>query len=160
MPVHQRLIELQLELPPPPQPAGAYRATVIAGDWLITAGMLPFERNGTLTATGCLGDALDTTTGQRCARQAALTALAAINAACGLDAVQQIARVEGYVAAAPKFDQHAAVVDGASDLLAEVFGAAGRHSRIAVGCASLPLQAPVELVLWCRIAGSDRDGAA
>lgn len=142
-----KLRELGLELPEVPAPAGSYVPAVRAGAFLFTAGQLPFE-NGELRVKGKVGDAVTPEQAQKAARTCALNALAAVaSEAGGLSNVRRVVKVTGFVASAPGFNGQPAVVNGASDLLGEVFGEAGLHARSAVGVAELPLDAPVEVEL-------------
>ena len=142
-----RLRELGLELPPVPKPAGSYVPAVRAGAFLFTAGQLPWE-DGELRIKGKVGDAVTPEEARRAARLCALNALAAVAAQTGgLGNVRRVAKVTGFVASAPGFNGQPAVINGASDLLGEVFGEAGIHARSAVGVAELPLDAPVEVEL-------------
>lgn len=141
------LAGLGLTLPPVPAPAGAYVPAARHGDLIWTAGQLPLV-DGVLAATGQLGNPLTVTDGYRMARLCALNALAAAaEAAGGIDAIGRVVKVVGFVASAPGFTAQPAVLNGASELLAAVFGADGRHARSAVGVAELPLGAPVEVEL-------------
>jgi enamine deaminase RidA (YjgF/YER057c/UK114 family) len=156
----EKLRALGLELPPAPKPVGAYVPAVRTGNLVFVSGQLPMK-DGELMTQGhvggpstTLGAALSLSKGgevtveeaQDCARQAVLNALAAVAAELGgLDKVRRVVRLTGYVASAPGFTEQARVLNAASELLAEVFGEAGRHSRAAVGAAELPLGAPVEL---------------
>ncbi len=149
-----RLAELGLELPPPPAPVAAYVPSVRTGSLLFTSGQLPLV-DGALPATGLVGGGEGDVTPEAAAglaRTAALNALAVIDAAVGLDAVVRVVKVGGFVASAPGFTGQPGVVNGASDLLVDVFGEAGRHARTAVGVAQLPLGAPVEIDLVVEIA--------
>jgi enamine deaminase RidA (YjgF/YER057c/UK114 family) len=142
-----RLRELGLELPAVPQPAGAYVPAARAGDLIFTAGQLPFE-NGELRKTGKVGDAVSVEEAYAAARLCALNALAAAAAeAGGLDRISRIVKVTGFVASASDFNLQPQVINGASELMGEVFGEAGLHARSAVGVAELPLDAPVEVEL-------------
>lgn len=146
-----RLTALGLRLPTPPSPVAAYIPAVRSGRYVYSSGQLPFVE-GALSATGKVGADVDTDTAYALARQCALNALAAIAAVIGdLDRVQRVVKVVGYVAAAPGFVQHPQVVNGASELLGDVFGDAGRHARSAVGVASLPMDAPVEVELIVEV---------
>lgn len=141
----QRLAELGIVLPVPPAPAAAYVPTVRTGDLLFTSGQLPLA-DGALLATGTVGDRVDRDTAIACARQCAINVLAQVRAATGsLDAVVRVVKLTVFVASAPGFTEQHLVANGASELLAEVFGEAGRHARSAVGVALLPLDAPVEV---------------
>lgn len=147
----ERLAELGLALPPVAAPAGAYLPAVVSGDLVFTAGQLPFV-DGSLARTGLLGDDVSVEEGAALARTAALNALAAVaDLLGGLDRVDGIVKVTGFVASAAGFTQQPAVINGASDLLVEVFGDAGRHARSAVGVAGLPLGSPVEVELVARL---------
>ena len=141
----ERLAELGLTLPPVAAPVAAYVPAVRTGDLVWTSGQLPFV-DGALAATGKVGAEVDAVRAQELARTCALNALAAIAAEVGdLDGVRRVVKVVGFVASAPGFFGQPGVVNGASELLAAVFGDAGRHARSAVGVASLPLDAPVEV---------------
>jgi enamine deaminase RidA (YjgF/YER057c/UK114 family) len=147
----QRLADLGIDLPPVAAPAGAYVPFVRSGNLVFLAGQIPFVA-GTLEITGIVGDAVSLEQAQGQARIAALNALAALaQAAGGLDRVARIVRVGVFVAANPAFTQHPAVANGASQLLFDVFGEAGRHARAAVGVASLPLGACVEVELTAEL---------
>lgn len=140
-----RLKQLGIELPPPPKPVATYVPAVQVGDLLFLSGVLPF-RDGALALTGKLGRDLKVEQGYEAARIALLNALAiARNTLSTLDRVNRIVRVVGYVASAEGFVEQPAVVNGASDLLVQLFDEAGKHARLAVGAAELPLNAPVEL---------------
>ena len=142
-----RLRELGLELPTVPQPAGAYVPAARARGLIFTAGQLPFE-NGELRKTGKVGDAVSVEEAHAAARLCALNALAAAAAeAGGLDRISSIIKVTGFVASASDFNLQPQVINGASELMGEVFGEAGLHARSAVGVAELPLDAPVEVEL-------------
>ncbi len=148
----ERLRGLGLELPRLPKPAGSYIPAVRAGSLLFTAGQVPFE-SGELRFTGKVGDAVSLEEAQQAARICALNALAAVaSEAGGLDRISRVVKVVGYVASAPGFNGQPQVMNGASDLLGEVFGEAGRHARSAVGVAELPLDAPVEVELIVELA--------
>jgi len=144
--IEQRLRELGLELPPAPPPAANYVPWTIGGKLLFISGQLPMQ-GGAVTVTGRLGDGLSLEDGQRAARLCALNVLAQARAACegDLDRLARCLKLGGFVSATPEFADHPKVVNGASDLVAEVMGEAGRHARFAVGCASLPLGAAVEV---------------
>jgi enamine deaminase RidA (YjgF/YER057c/UK114 family) len=127
-----------------------YLPAVRSGSLVFTAGQLPLV-DGILAATGKLGAEIDPARGPELARICALNALAAVDGLVGLDAVVQVVKVAGFVASAPGFTEQPAVVNGASQLLGEVFGAAGAHARSAVGVAELPLGAPVEVELVVEV---------
>ncbi len=145
-----RLTELGLVLPPVATPAGAYLPAVRSGSLVFTAGQLPLV-DGILAATGKLGAEIDPARGPELARICALNALAAVDNLVGLDGVVQVVKVVGFVASAPGFTAQPAVLNGASQLLGEVFGAAGAHARSAVGVAELPRDAPVEVELVIEV---------
>jgi enamine deaminase RidA (YjgF/YER057c/UK114 family) len=149
----ERLAELGLTLPPVVTPAGAYVPAVRTGQFIYTAGQLPVV-DGKLPATGKVGAEVSPSDAAGLARTCALNALAAAAAAAGgLDAISRIVKVVGFVASAPGFNAQPQVVNGASDLLVEVFGEDGRHARSAVGVAELPLNAPVEVELIAEVRG-------
>ncbi len=153
MTAEARLKEQGIELPAPAAPVGAYVPAVRAGGLVLTAGQLP-SIAGRLTATGKVPADVPVEAGQAAARQACLNALAALRAELGsLDAVARVVRLNVFVNSSPGFTEQAKVANGASELLAEVFGEAGRHTRCAIGAAELPLNAPVELDLIVEVAG-------
>ena len=140
-----RLRDLGLELPPVPSPAGSYVPATRAGTLVFTAGQLPF-RDGELHATGKVGEAVTPEEATEAARLCALNALAAAaEKAGGLDNLRDVVKVTGFVASAPGFNGQPGVLNGASELLGEVFGDAGLHARSAVGVSELPLDSPVEV---------------
>jgi enamine deaminase RidA (YjgF/YER057c/UK114 family) len=145
-----RLTELGLALPPVATPAGVYLPAVQSGSLVFTAGQIPLV-DGVLAVTGKLGAEIDTELGAQLARTCVLNALAAVDGLVGLDAVVRVVKVVGFVASAPGFTAQPAVLNGASALLGEVFGAAGAHARSAVGVAELPLGAPVEVELVVEV---------
>jgi enamine deaminase RidA (YjgF/YER057c/UK114 family) len=150
--VADRLAELGLILPAVAAPAGAYVPAVVSGDLVFTAGQLPFV-DGTLPETGKVGAEVSAEAAKDWARQSALNALAAAESAIGsLDRVTAVVKVTGFVASAPTFTGQPGVINGASELLGDVFGEAGRHARSAVGVAVLPLDSPVEVELILRFA--------
>ncbi|MEX5214566.1 MAG: RidA family protein [Nitrospiraceae bacterium] len=143
----QRLKELGMELPAAPIPVANYVPAVRTGRLLFLSGVLPM-RNGRLSSTGKLGRDVTIEQGVDAARLAMLNALAIIQGELGnLDRIAQVVRLTGHVASAEGFVQQPAVINGASDLLVALLGDRGRHARVAVGAAELPLNAPVELDL-------------
>ena len=148
MTASDRLAALGLILPEVASPVGTYVPAKRHGDLVYTSGQLPLV-DGALVAQGSVGQREGDVTPERaleCARVAALNAVAAVaQAAGGLDAIEGILRVTGYVASAPGFTAQPAVINGASGLLGDIFGESGRHSRSAVGVSALPLGAPVEI---------------
>ncbi|MDP6046822.1 MAG: RidA family protein [Phycisphaerae bacterium] len=147
----QKLQSLGIELPVCAKPVGAYVPAVRTGNLVLTAGQLPMK-DGTLTASGKTPDDVSLQDAQLAARQALLNALSALRAeAESLDNVSRIVRLNVLVNSSPGFTDQAQVANGASDLLLELFGEAGRHTRTAVGAAELPLNAPVELDITAEI---------
>jgi enamine deaminase RidA (YjgF/YER057c/UK114 family) len=147
-----RLAELGLTLPEVVRPLAAYVPAVRTGSYVYVSGQLPMV-NGELPATGKVGAEVDVAQAKALARVCALNALAAAAAAAGgLDAITRIVKVTGFVASAPDFTDQPLVVNGASELLVEVFGDAGRHARSAVGVAALPRDTPVEVELIAEVA--------
>jgi enamine deaminase RidA (YjgF/YER057c/UK114 family) len=146
-----RLAELGIELPPPPQPLASYVPVAITGGLAFVSGQVPMAEGKPLWS-GKLGDGLDVATGAEAARRCALQALSALRAELGsLDRVKRIVRLGVFVASAPGFTDQPKVANGASDLLAEVFGDSGRHARAAVGVSELPLGAPVEVEMLAEV---------
>ena len=147
----EKLAEMGLTVPELVPPVAAYVPTVRTGNLVFTAGQLP-ARDGSMIATGKLGDAVSEEEGYECARQCALNALAAVKAEVGsLDAVARIVKAVVFVASTPDFTTQPKVANGASELLAEVFGDAGKHARSAVGVPVLPLDVPVEVELTVEV---------
>lgn len=142
----ERLRELGIELPEAPAPVATYSPYVVAGDLVYVSGQVPM-RDGSLPRTGLVGGELTQEQGAEEARACAINVLAQLRAAAGgsLDRIARIVKVNVYVASAPGFRAQPAVGNGATDLLVEVFGDAGRPARAAVGVAELPLGAPVEV---------------
>ncbi|MBI1909785.1 MAG: RidA family protein [Deltaproteobacteria bacterium] len=148
--IDQRLLELQITLPEV-QSAGLYQPAVRSGNLLFVSGQLP-RSEGKIAFKGKLGQEVNLESGRRGARVAMINALAVIKGELGtLDKVKQVLRLTGYVASATGFTDQPKVMDGASELLVELFGNAGRHSRAAVGVAELPLGACVEVDLILEI---------
>lgn len=141
-----RLSELGIELPAVVAPLASYVPAVRTGNLVYTSGQLPMQ-SGELPQTGKVGGEVTPEQGHALARICALNALAAVDALVGLDAVARVVKVVGFVASAPNFNGQPGVVNGASELLGEVFGDAGTHARSAVGVSELPLNAPVEVEL-------------
>ena len=146
-----RLRELGITLPSVATPAGSSIPAKRAGGLVVTAGQVPFV-DGALAATGKVGAEITPEQAKDLARTCTLNALAAVDGLVGLDAVASVVKVVGFVASAPGFTGQPGVINGASELLAEVFGEAGRHARSAVGVAELPLGAPVEVELVVELA--------
>ena len=144
--IDSRLAELGIALPDAPAPAANYVPWVVTGNLVFIAGQVPF-RDGALSHVGKLGEAFTVEDGRECARVVAINILAQLRAACGgdLDRVRRCVKLGGFVNATPDFTDQPAVINGASDLIVEVFGEAGRHARFAVGAPSLPFDAAVEI---------------
>lgn len=149
-----RLAELGITLPSVPTPAGAYIPARRVGDLVYTSGQVPMV-DGKPAALGKLGAEIDAEEGYRLARICALNALAAVDALVGIDSVSGVVKVLGFVASASGFTGQPGVVNGASDLLGEIFGETGRHARSAVGVAELPLGVPVEVELIVQVGTRD-----
>jgi enamine deaminase RidA (YjgF/YER057c/UK114 family) len=144
--VAERLAELGLTLPGPFPPHDPLDAVVLHGGRARTSGQLPRDHDGRLVHPGVLGGGLDVEQGAEAARWCALNALSVLESALGdLDRIERVLTVLGFVASAPGFVEQPAVVDGASRLLADVLGTAGRHSRSAIGVAALPRGGAVEI---------------
>jgi enamine deaminase RidA (YjgF/YER057c/UK114 family) len=143
--VEARLASLGLTLPPAPNPVANYVPSFAAGNLLFISGQISKAADGTVIK-GRLGAELTVEQGREAARLSALAILAQVKAAVGdLDRVSQIVKLTGYVAATPEFTEHPQVVNGASDLMVEVLGDSGRHTRAALGVASLPMGCAVEV---------------
>jgi enamine deaminase RidA (YjgF/YER057c/UK114 family) len=147
----KRLAELGIELPEVVPPVAAYVPAVRTGNLVYTSGQLPMV-SGKLPQTGKVGAEVTPEEGKALARTCALNALAAVHALVGIDSVTRVVKVVGFVASAPGFGGQPGVVNGASELLGEIFGAAGAHARSAVGVAELPLNAPVEVEIIVEVA--------
>jgi len=146
-----RLSALGLSLPDVPAPLAAYVPAVRSGSYVYTSGQLPIA-GGELLAAGKVGAEVGVAEASALARTCALNALAAVVSVAGrLSAVQRIVKLTGFVASAPGFTDQPQVVNGASELLLEVFGEAGRHARSAVGVAVLPKDSPVEIELIAEV---------
>ena len=153
MSYEDQLNALGLELPPIPKPASAYIPVVRTGNLLFLSGIIP-SINGKLQFRGKVGRELTLEEGQEAARITALNALSVIKGELGsLDGVQRIVRVSVHIASAEGFSEQSKVADGASNLLLDIFGEAGRHARLALGAAELPFFAPIELEMIVEVAG-------
>ena len=144
--IEQRLADRGLELPDAPAPAANYVPYTLSGKLLFVAGQLPF-RKGEVAVSGRVGDGVSLEQAQEAARICALNLLAQAKAACGgdLSRLARCLKLGGFVSCGPTFTEHPAVINGASDLMVEAMGEAGQHARFAVGCASLPRGAAVEV---------------
>lgn len=151
MSVDQRLAQLKIVLPAPPTPVATYIPACRAGDLLFVSGVLPSQQ-GQILVRGKLGREVSVQQGYQAARLALLNGLAIVRQELGsLDRVKRIVRIVGYVASAEGFTEQPAVVNGASDCLVQVFGDIGKHARLALGAAELPLGAPIELELIVQV---------
>ena len=150
MTASERLAELGITLPAVAKPLAAYVPAVRTGALVYTSGQLPLQA-GDLTHIGKVGAEVTPEQAKVAARTCALNALAAVDALVGIDAVIRIVKVVGFVASAPGFSGQPGVVNGASEVLGELFGDAGAHARSAVGVSELPLDAPVEVELIVEV---------
>lgn len=141
---HARLAELGIALPAPATPVASYLPSVLTGHTLYVSGQLPLEQ-GELLAVGKVGAEVTPEQATAAARQCGVNILAVVEAAVGLRAVRRVVKLGGFVASAPGFTGQPGVINGASNLMTEVFDEAGLHARVAVGAAELPLNSPVEV---------------
>lgn len=150
--ISQRLAELRLELPPPTKPVAAYIPVKVVGALAYVAGQVPLV-DGVLLHPGLLGETVTVEDAAGAAGRAALQALSALREALGggFGRLKGIAQVTVYIAATPGFQEHPKVADGASSLLVDILGEPGRHARAAVGMASLPLGASVEVAVTAEV---------
>jgi len=149
--VDAKLQKMGIELPAVAKPVAAYVPTVRSGKLVFTAGQVPFA-GGKLRYSGLVGSEVTLEQGYECARICALNCLAAVKAEIGdLDRVARIVKVTGFVASAPGFRDQPKVINGASELLVEVFGEAGKHARSAVGVAGLPMGSPTEVEMIVEV---------
>lgn len=151
MTTSERLRELGISLPQVAAPVAAYVPAIRTGNQVWTSGQIPFV-NGELAATGKVGAEVSAEDAYNNARIAALNALAAVDALVGIDKVTRVLKIVGFVASAEDFGGQPAVINGASELMGEIFGGAGAHARSAVGVAELPLNSPVEVEIIVEIA--------
>ena len=143
----QNMLSLGYKLPEVAKPAGSYLPAITSGNLVFTAGQIPLVE-GKLAATGKVGSEIELEQAQELARICILNGLAAVKSEIGdLQRIKKIVKIVGFVSSDPKFTQQPQVINGASDLLAEIFGEVGRHARSAVGVAVLPLDVPVEIEL-------------
>ncbi|QCH22128.1 MULTISPECIES: RidA family protein [Mycobacteriaceae] len=145
-----RLAELGIELPAVAAPLAAYQPAVRSGNHVYTSGQLPIV-DGNLVAAGKVGAEVTPEDAKALARTCALNAVAAVDALVGINNVVKVVKVVGFVASAPGFTGQPGVVNGASELLGDVFGDAGVHARSAVGVAELPINAPVEVEIVVEV---------
>jgi enamine deaminase RidA (YjgF/YER057c/UK114 family) len=151
MTIDERLMSLGFILPSPPKPVAAYIPAVLIDNWVYTSGQLPFE-NGVLKFQGKLGRDVTINDGYSAAQICLINALSAIKAVSGnLDKIERIVKVVGFVNSAADFTQQPAIINGASELLKQLFGEKGEHARSAVGVAELPLNASVEIEMIVKL---------
>jgi enamine deaminase RidA (YjgF/YER057c/UK114 family) len=149
--IEQKLESLGLALPAAPPAVAAYVPVLRTGNLVVTSGQLPFV-DQQLVSPGKLGEDVSDEDGYQAARICALNALAQIKSCCGdLDRVRQIVRLEGNVHSAPGFQNQPFVLNGASELMSDVFGETGRHTRTALGINEMPLNACVQLSVWAEV---------
>ncbi|MBB0990916.1 RidA family protein [Dietzia sp. SLG510A3-3B2-2] len=148
----RKLDQLGLELPTVVPPVANYVPAVRTGAFVYTSGQLPMV-DGALAATGKVGAEVTAEQAAELARTCALNALAAVDGLVGIDSVVKVVKVVGFVASAPGFSGQPGVLNGASDVLGEIFGDVGVHARSAVGVSELPLNAPVEVELVVEVEG-------
>lgn len=149
--ISARLAELGIQLPTVAAPVAAYVPSIRVGNQVWTSGQLPFV-DGELSEVGKVGAEVTAEAAEDYARIAALNALAAVDALVGIDNVTRVLKIVGFVASAEGFTGQPGVINGASNLMGEVFGEAGAHARSAVGVAELPLGSPVEVELIVEVA--------
>lgn len=150
MGVSEQLARLDITLPTVAAPVAAYVPAVRTGNQVWTSGQLPFV-DGELPVTGKVGAEVTAETAERLARTAVLNALAAVDALVGVEKITRVLKIVGFVSSAEGFTGQPGVVNGASNLMGEIFGEAGAHARSAVGVAELPLGSPVEVELIVEI---------
>tara|TARA_B100000700_G_scaffold25645_1_gene24745 strand:- start:2063 stop:2521 length:459 start_codon:yes stop_codon:yes gene_type:complete len=146
MTIENNLKKLNIELPKAPDPVGSYVAVAVAGDLIFISGQVSFNKDGKLIK-GKIGKELNTEQGQEAAKYCALNLLAQLKKACNgnLDKVKKCIKITGYVNSIDTFIDQPKVINGASDLISNVFGEKGKHARAAVSASSLPLGAAVEI---------------
>jgi enamine deaminase RidA (YjgF/YER057c/UK114 family) len=146
----ERLAQLGFDVPDVAKPVASYIPAVRSGNHVFTSGQLPM-RSGELITTGKVGGSVTPDQAVECAQQCALNALAAIRAEVPLEQVRRVVKLVVFVASTPEFTGQPQVANGASELVGEVFGDAGRHARSAVGVSVLPLDAPVEVEMIVEV---------
>ncbi len=146
MNIEENLKKIGLQLPPVPKPVGLYQPVVVSGKLAFLSGQVSKDAEGKILA-GKVGKDLSLAEGKAAARLAALNALSIMKHLIGFDKIRRVVKMTGFVQTAPDFYEIPAVVNGASELLAEVLGEEGAHARSAVGMASLPMNAAVEIEL-------------
>ncbi len=154
-PIEQKLLQMLLKLPELPQPIGSYAPVVRTGNYLYISGQLPIFNNSLGSYKGRLGKEISLEAAQRAAKQCTLNALAWVKKEMGrLDKIKRVIKLTGFVSGMPGFADQPKVINGASDLLVELFGEAGKHARSAVGVTDLPMGACVEIEFIFEIKGS------
>lgn len=147
----EKLKELGIDLPPTPLPVAAYVPAVRIDNYVYTSGQIPFV-NGELKFKGKVGDKINETEGYEAAKICAVNCLSAVKGIIGtLDNIEKVVKVTGFVNSAPGFSAQPKIINGASELIGKVFGDAGNHARSAVGVSELPLDAPVEVEIICKV---------
>lgn len=147
----EKLKELGITLPEAPKPLGFYLPAVRAGEFLFLSGMLPVKE-GRLLYKGKVGKEISLEEAREAAKATLINALSVIKGEIGdLDKIKRIVRLSGYVASAPEFDQQPSVLNAASEILSEIFGDKGLHSRIAIGVSELPMGSPIEIELIVQV---------
>lgn len=151
--IEKRLAELGITLPVPAAPVANYVPFMRTGNLLVISGQLCYGTDGKLVATGQLGAGVSVEDGQKATRASALNCIAMAKAALGdLDKVKRVVRLAGYINSAPGFTEAAKVMNGASDVMVEVFGEIGRHARTTIGVSALPLGTAVEVEAMFEVA--------
>lgn len=149
----ERIVDLGIQIPSPPKPVADYVPWTRSGAMVFVSGQIPM-RDGVLIARGRVPDQVSVDLAVECARCCALNAVAVVaDAAGGLDRIARIVRIGCFIACGSGFTDQPIVANGASGLLVEIFGEAGRHARAAVGSVALPLGAPVEIEMTAEVRG-------
>ena len=150
--IEKRLKDLGINIPNAPKPAGSYVPIVLTGKLAFVSGQIPIK-DGQVVYQGKVGDTQSIDDAQEAAKLCVINGLAQIEAYCGtLDNLEKIIKISGFVNSTKDFTEHPKVINAASDLLMKIFGEKGRHSRIAIGVSSLPLNATVEIDMVVEIA--------
>ena len=151
--IEDKLKQLNITLPTPPKPAGSYIPVVTSGNLAFVSGQIPMQ-DGKVSFTGKVPTEKSIEEAQKAARLCMINILAQLKANLGsLDKITKIVRVSGFVNCTPEFSEHPKVINAASDLLFEIFGESGKHTRIAVGVSSLPLNSTVEIDMIAEFTG-------
>ena len=149
--IEEKLQSLNISLPTPPKPAGSYIPVVVSKSWAFVSGQIPIK-DGKVAFIGKVPTSQSIENAQKAAKLCAINALAQLKAELGdLDRIQKIIKVSGFVNSEQDFSEHPKVINAASDFLYDVFGEKGKHSRIAIGVNSLPLDSTVELDMIVEI---------